>query len=367
MSWQDQGRQEHGYFGSGTGSEKQTDTGASALFAPNARTQRMTAAIDASVAVLPAKSRNSPFTKLSGEAVKGLADTMTKWSRAGALSDAEFAAAFFDRNGDDPTVKLLRQAAETAAAARSHEDLRNASTLLAKAGQQVGLDRWPGFIDATIKLGTPFAASAQAKSGSAIGAPVGTGRTTQADVPANGGSEPAHRQAVQGSGPKTPGVEVRLPNGQTIPNEFSPTGTLMSPVADLSAVATAGRDAGSAYLTLLNHPDTALGAVPFLLTALGTNVGQGGKFDYQRQGNHLTGFTQLPQFRDVSNVNVGLFCQQAGLTLNETLKVAGAYARVFSGNAAKDKPNGLNSRNAQFITTGFEFGRSGVFGLPVAR
>ena len=51
----------------------------------------------------------------------------------------------------------------------------------------------------------------------------------------------------------------------------------MSPVADLSAVATAGRDAGSAYLTLLNHPDTALGAVPFLLTALGTNVGQGGK------------------------------------------------------------------------------------------
>jgi hypothetical protein len=97
---------------------------------------------------------------------------------------------------------------------------------------------------------------------------------------------------------------------------------------------------------------------------LGNNLRQGGTFDYQRRGNFITGFTQLPQFRDVSNFNVGLFCQQAGLTLEQTQTIAGSYAHLFSGNADPNAPHGLDTRNARFTATGFNIGQSGVFGPP---
>lgn len=364
MSWQDQGRQEHGYFGSGTGPEKLADS--DGLFDPRAETRRMTAAINASIAALPAKSRHSPFAKLGGDAVRGLAATMSEWVRARTLSDAEFAAAFFGREGGDPAVKWLRQAAKTAAVARSQEDLRSASTLLAKTGQQVGLDRWPSFINAATNRAAPISASAQNRNPSATDAADENRRVAPAETPANDRSDLVDRKAAQRSDTKNPGVEVRLPNGQAVPDEFSPTGKLMSPVGDLTAVATAGREAGATFLSLRNNPDTALGAIPYLLTVLAVNVGQGRKFDYQRQGNHLTGFTQLRQFRDVSNVNVGLFCQQAGLTLNETLSISGSFAKLFSGNAKPDQPNDLDAITAQFIVAGFELGRSGAFGPPAA-
>lgn len=147
--------------------------------------------------------------------MKGLADTMMKWSGAGALSDADFAAAFFDRDGGDPAVKLLRQAGETAAAARSHDDLRNASTLLAKAGQQVGLDRWPGFVSAAIELAAPIADFIQVESRTANDAAGGNGRVMQAEFPANDRSDLMDRKAARGSDTKNPGGEIRLPNGQT--------------------------------------------------------------------------------------------------------------------------------------------------------
>jgi hypothetical protein len=108
--------------------------------------------------------------------------------------------------------------------------------------------------------------------------------------------------------------------------------------------------------------------------SMGFNVGHGGTFDYQRSGNQFLGllthgatFTQLPQFRSVSDVNVGLFCEQAGLTLDETLSIAGRYARLFSSNSKPDQPNSLDPTTAQFIITGYNLGQSGVFGSPPAR
>ena len=70
---------------------------------------------------------------------------------------------------------------------------------------------------------------------------------------------------------------------------------------------------------------------------------------------------RIPQFRHVSNVNVGLFCQQAGLTLDETLLAAGSYARLLSSNAKPAEPHGLDPENTQFTTIGFNIGRSGMF------
>lgn len=58
-----------------------------------------------------------------------------------------------------------------------------------------------------------------------------------------------------------------------------------------------------------HNPKGFAGALPYLAIGLLLNVGYGGRFDYQRQGNHVTGFTQIPQYRDVSNFNVGLFSQ----------------------------------------------------------
>jgi hypothetical protein len=135
----------------------------------------------------------------------------------------------------------------------------------------------------------------------------------------------------------------------------------MVAVAGLSAVAAAGRQVGAAYRSLLSDPNTSDSALPYLLVRLGAALGHGGTFDYQRKGGFLTGYTQLRQFRDVSNVNIGLFCQQAGLTLDEILSTSGLYARLFSGNAKPSEPHGLDPRNAQFTTTGFNIGQSGVF------
>jgi hypothetical protein len=150
MAWEDQGRQEHGYFGDGKGPEKPKDGG---MFAPNAVTDRMTAVIHASVAALPNKSRGFSAAQLNDARTKDLAVAMTKWSKAGSLPKSDFAAAFFDRDGDDPVVVLLREAAETAASAKSQADLRDASTLLAEAEQKIGLGHWRGFVDDAVKRG----------------------------------------------------------------------------------------------------------------------------------------------------------------------------------------------------------------------
>jgi hypothetical protein len=180
------------------------------------------------------------------------------------------------------------------------------------------------------------------------------------------GASSASAAADQAAGASTnQGVVVRLPNGESLPDAQSPTGSVMSPVGDLNPVAAAGRQAGETYFSLSpTNPETELGAAAYLAEKLLLNLGHAGTFDYQREGNSLTGFTQLRQFRPVSKVNVGLFCQQAGLSLEDTLAVAGAYARIFSKNAKPDRPSGLDPETEQFTRMGYELGQSGVFGPP---
>jgi|HubBroStandDraft_6_1064221.scaffolds.fasta_scaffold23682_4 hypothetical protein len=160
----------------------------------------------------------------------------------------------------------------------------------------------------------------------------------------------------------SPGEAVVLPNGLTIPSIDSPTGQVMSPVADLRAVAEQGRQTGATFFEMLKNPETAGVAAAYLYMRLGFRVGQGGTFDYQRRGNHITGFTQLPQFREVSNINAGLFAQQSGLTLEETLETAGTLAKHFSNNYHPENPHGLDTKTAQYITAGYNIGKTGVFG-----
>jgi RHS repeat-associated protein len=159
-----------------------------------------------------------------------------------------------------------------------------------------------------------------------------------------------------------PGVPVKLPNGKTVPDPHSPTGVMMAPSSDVSDVAAAGKKTKD-VVDALNAVGPATAAAA-LAVALGTNVGTGGKFDDQRMGpqtdvlNGGSGFQQLPQFRDVSNFNVGLFSQQAGMTLEETLQTAGEFARHFSSNYSPDQPYGLESQTADFIRIGYHAGET---------
>lgn len=135
----------------------------------------------------------------------------------------------------------------------------------------------------------------------------------------------------------------------------------MSPVSDLSPVAAAGQNIGQNYSAMLNNPQTVGGASAYMTTSLLTTVGTGGTFDYQRQGNLLTGFTQFPQFRDVSNFNVGVVTQQAGLSLTDTLNTAGTFASLFSSNYVPSNPYGLASRTSAFIQIGYSCSALGAF------
>jgi hypothetical protein len=161
------------------------------------------------------------------------------------------------------------------------------------------------------------------------------------------------------------GVPVRRPNGELMDNPFpedrySWTGYAMAPAgADLAKVAEPGAIVGAVYNIMLYTDPSA--AYLFLMIGLGANVGQGGAFDYQREGSWLLGYTQHRQFRDVSNINVGLFAQQAGLTREETLSISGAFARTFSGNAKPSEPYSLDPRTRYFIERGYEMGASGAF------
>lgn len=162
------------------------------------------------------------------------------------------------------------------------------------------------------------------------------------------------------------GVIVKLPDGTTMPDEDSPTEYVMAPDEDLAKVAAAGRKVGEQFGKLLSVPATAHSAFPFLVGGLGRLVGHGGTFDYQRRGNRITGFTQLPHFRNISNVNVGLVGQQAGLSLDELLRISGQFAQVFSSNSDPKDPYGLSAQTRRYIETGYEIGRSGAFGPPAS-
>jgi hypothetical protein len=164
----------------------------------------------------------------------------------------------------------------------------------------------------------------------------------------------------------SPGEAVVLPDGSTVADPSTATGKLMSPITDLAAVAAAGRAAGMTFRAMLDNPETAAGAFPYLGTMLGANLGHAGTFDYQRRENMITGYTQLPQYAHVSNFNVGLFAQQAGLPLEQILWIAGKFACNFSRNAKENEPYCLHPEQLQYITRGYKTGQSGMFDPPAS-
>lgn len=150
----------------------------------------------------------------------------------------------------------------------------------------------------------------------------------------------------------------------------------MTPYLNLDDVAAAGRQAGEGYRSRLARygEDSNIPREFFAWHAL-RDVATGGRFDYQRKGNQFAGlaahflsghprafqFTQLRQFLPIANINVGVWSQQAGLTLDQTLTLAGRFAREYSSNANSDSRYGLDPRTEHFIREGYKIGQSGMF------
>lgn len=164
-----------------------------------------------------------------------------------------------------------------------------------------------------------------------------------------------------------PGRPVVLPNGEKVPSdEPDRPPDLMSPVADLSVVAKAGRITGAKIkIKLANRPWEILGYAEELV---GQALAQGGQFDYQRapSPDGAPDYVQLRQFRDVSNFNVGLFMQQTRLFLDvsQVLFIAGEYAKKHSSNYMPKERYGLDPRVKRWIERGWAAGKSGLFDPP---
>lgn len=157
---------------------------------------------------------------------------------------------------------------------------------------------------------------------------------------------------------------VRLPD-RTLPTDAEGTPLhIRSPTADLSAVAAAGRAAGANYAAGLARGYE--GAVPAFYGEATSALAPGGRFDFQRSGNQIAGllfgFEQLTQYRDVSNVNVGLWLQQAGYSLEDALAFAGEYSKRFSGQTEKRTRYGVTELQQYYAIVGWRMGESGAYG-----
>ena len=162
------------------------------------------------------------------------------------------------------------------------------------------------------------------------------------------------------------GTFVTLPDG-TLPVDSGGNPLhIPSPVSDLRPVAAAGRAAGE-ELAIALPPDDSMAQALFL-TRVGQDLATGGRFDFQRSGGQidglLHGFEFHKEFVNVSNVNVGLWLQQAGYSLHDTLKLAGTYAAHFSGQTARRTQYGLTTDQEDYITTGWKLGASVAYGPP---
>ena len=145
MSWEDQGRQEHGWFGHGTAPPKLGDD-------PGERS--VMAGLDArirtlghcAIADIPRKLRYHHAASFPEPVMEQLIEAMGTWARGLLLDRAEFAARFFGRTAFDPVVDHLWQATKYAVVARSPAEVQAGTYQLAGAMQAVGLDNWRRFL-----------------------------------------------------------------------------------------------------------------------------------------------------------------------------------------------------------------------------
>ena len=135
MTWQDQGRQQHMWFGHGTAGSKgkPPEPGADPMCEPGNFDKRIDAVAHSSLMHLPRAEWHRSAVSFDRGRLERLRAAMTTWIGARELSDAAFGARLLGPPTGDAVIKALRAAAEGALAAHSHEDLKEAAVRLRQA------------------------------------------------------------------------------------------------------------------------------------------------------------------------------------------------------------------------------------------
>jgi hypothetical protein len=154
MSWEDQGRQYHGWFGHGTAAaagDEPSNGGAGAMFDPDNIAARIDAIAYSATAHMPRSDRHRDSVAFDRPRLERLRKVMTAWTGARSLSEAAFGERFVDPSTSGAAIEMLRAAAEGARTATTHEDLADASADLAGAMRDIGLQKWPRFLNDAVE------------------------------------------------------------------------------------------------------------------------------------------------------------------------------------------------------------------------
>ncbi len=149
-SWVHQGRQGHGYFGTGTAPKDDDDSDneaeANDLFRPANAGQRVDYVASSLIMHVPRNDRGRWNSAVSDSARANLKTAVAAWYGARSLSRDAFRTQFLDPYTSDEVVDRLRSAAKAMVEGRTHDDLAKAGDDLAAAAQKVGADTWPRFL-----------------------------------------------------------------------------------------------------------------------------------------------------------------------------------------------------------------------------
>ena len=144
--WVYQGRQGHGYFGTGTAPKDDSAAGANDLFRPVNAGQRVDYVASSLIMHVPRNDRGRWNSAVSDSARANLKTAVAAWYGTRSLSRDAFRAQFLDPHTSDEVVDRLRSAAKSMIEGRTHDDLAKAGDDLAAAAQKVGVDSWPRFL-----------------------------------------------------------------------------------------------------------------------------------------------------------------------------------------------------------------------------
>lgn len=154
MSWIDQGRQYHGWFGHGTaaGGDKPPSDGDGALFELGNFAGRIDAMAYSAVAHMSKADRRRDSASFDQQRLERLRKIMTALTGTRSRGAAALKDPFLDPSTSGAAIAQLRAAAAAAKAATTHRDLTNAAAELADAMRTIGLGKWPRFLEDAAKL-----------------------------------------------------------------------------------------------------------------------------------------------------------------------------------------------------------------------
>jgi hypothetical protein len=147
--WVYQGRQAHGWFGSGTVPGKDITRGhpdAGDLFAPTSVGNRVDYAARSLFVHLHDRDAKHPTAQFEAATTENLKTAVAAWYGAKNLSRDAFRALLLNPSTNDSTVDRLRNAARRIVEARTSAVLNAGNASLGDAVRRIGLDNWPAYL-----------------------------------------------------------------------------------------------------------------------------------------------------------------------------------------------------------------------------